>query len=91
MGGILQARAYDQVLSSYFGVPASAGGDQAAADSPEARAQFDAGNGGPLGFARSQINGVFGAPIGAWRALSFIPEVVCNYCSWTDLFASIEV
>lgn len=73
---MLQGRAFDQVLSTYTGVPLSAGGDNDAAATPEARAQFDAGNGGILGFARSQINGILASPIGAWRVVSFIADVV---------------
>ena len=72
----MQARAFDQVLSTYTGVPLSAGGDEAAAATAEARAQFDAGNGGILGFARSKINGILASPIGAWRVVSFIFDIV---------------
>lgn len=82
----MQARAYDQLLSTYTGVPLSAGGDEAAAATPAARQQFDAGNGGILGFARSQINGVFGGPIGAWRVMSFIFDIVRLFAEFITVF-----
>ena len=75
----MQARAYADILSTYGGRPLSVGADGSAADSSAARQQFEAGQGGLFGFARSQINGVFGAPIGAWRVMSFIFDIVRCY------------
>jgi hypothetical protein len=40
---------------------------------PEAQATFDAGEGGPLATTPGIANGVWGPPIGAWRAGSMMP------------------
>jgi hypothetical protein len=74
----VQARAYDNILSSYTGVPLSKGGSfDEEADRENATALFEAGKPSLLGFTRSQINGIWGPPLGIWRTMSFIFDIVC--------------
>jgi hypothetical protein len=40
---------------------------------PEAQAMFDAGEGGPLATTPAMANGVWGPPIGMWRAGNMMP------------------
>lgn len=75
----VQARAYDNILSSYTGVPLSKGGSYDVAASREnatALALFNAGQPSFLGFAAAQINGIWAAPIGTWRVMSWIFDLV---------------
>jgi hypothetical protein len=48
--------------------------------SPEAQATFDAGEGGPLATTPAMANGVWGPPIGMWRAAQMMPYLneVCS-------------
>lgn len=59
----------------YAGMPLSKGGNNTEAESEEAKQQFLAGEGGILGFTRSQMNGIWGSAAGSWRTMSFIGQV----------------
>lgn len=73
----VQARAYDNILSSYTGVPLSKGGGyDPATDKANATALLLAGEPSLLGFTSSQINGVWAAPLGVWRVMSWIFDIV---------------
>lgn len=82
----MQSRVYDNILSSYTGVPLSNGGSN---DSEAARENatelFEAGEPSYLGFTTAQINGIWASPIGIWRVMSFIFDIVRPgflLCSW---------
>jgi hypothetical protein len=76
----LQARAYAAAVFSYTGMPVPPAAKSEVFQSPEAQATFDAGEGGPLGTTPAMANGVWGPPIGMWRAGSMMPflGIVCS-------------
>jgi hypothetical protein len=76
-GQYVQARTYDNILSSYIGMPLSKGGSyDEEADLENATALFEAGKPSLLGFTKSQINGIWASPIGIWRVMSFLHDLV---------------
>lgn len=96
----VQARAYDNILSSYTGVALSNGAsfDNAAAKE-NATAAFEAGQPSFLGFTTSQINGIWASPIGIWRVMSFLFDIVrpilhyalpVDWAVWDAVYVSEE-
>jgi hypothetical protein len=78
---VVQGRPVVLYTSSYTGVPGDPAIDPAVESSPEALEQFLAGEGGPLGVARYQVNGVFAEPISAYRTSSFFAFLVRTFLS----------
>lgn len=84
----VQSRAYDNILSSYYGVELSAGGgyDDEAALAEETEL-FNSGQPSKLGFTKAQINGIWAPPLGIWRVMSWIFDIVravlllCCHCA----------
>jgi hypothetical protein len=69
----VQSRTYDNILSTYTGVPLSNGASLNPAEArANATALFNAGQPSYLGFTTAQINGIWASPIGIWRVISFI-------------------
>jgi hypothetical protein len=68
MPAALQARAALFVLFSYSGMPLPPEAQLEVIQSTESQARFDAGEGGPLGTTPAMVSGVWGPPIGMWRA-----------------------
>jgi hypothetical protein len=69
----LQARAYTAVGFNYSVMPVPPEAKLEVFQSPEAQAKFDAGEGGPLATTPAMANGVWGPPIGMWRAGNMMP------------------
>jgi hypothetical protein len=64
-----------QVLFVYSGMPVPPEAMEEVFQSPEAQAMFDAGEGGPLGTTPAIVNGVWGPPLGMWRAGIMMPVI----------------
>jgi hypothetical protein len=69
----LQARSFVFATFSYSGMPVPPEAKVEVFQSPEAQATFDAGKGGPLGTTPAMASGVWGPPIGMWRAPNMMP------------------
>ena len=72
----MQARAYDNILSSYTGVELSQGGSYDDEDTALETEKFNAGETSKLGFTKAQINGIWASPLGIWRVMSWIFDIV---------------
>lgn len=69
---LVQARGYAPTRFEYSGFPTPPEAMFDVIESPEARAQFESGEGGPLATTPAMANGVFGPPIGMWRTGSMM-------------------
>ena len=72
---MMQARGFLSVVSTYSGMPVPPAGDEENVLSAEAREQFEAGEGGPLATNPGSTNGIYGPPLGMWRAGSMMSYI----------------
>lgn len=69
----LQSQTYVGLLNFYHGVPVPPEAKLELVETPEAREQFEAGDGGLLGFPTAPFNGIWAPPIDVFRAATFLP------------------
>lgn len=98
---MLQGRGAATAGFEYSGMPTPPEAMIDVISSPEAKAQFDAGEGGPLAVTPLMSNGVYGAPLGMWLIswmmgylgvvrppLAVLMHVIVLYYGKTSLFVS---